>query len=133
MNIHTIALVAAVVSGALGQLFMKQAMQSLGSPDADWSVALISQQYSGIAYLTTGITLYLGSVFLWILALKKYDLSYAYPILASGYVLVYLGAALPPLSETLTTEKTLGILLILIGVSLSSQQTLAAKNISVRQ
>jgi len=122
VNQYTIALTAAIAGGALGQLFMKHAMKTLGCVNSECSLQYLMQQHSAILYLATGISLYVISIFLWIIALRKYPLNYAYPMLAAGYVIVYLCAALPPLSEALTTQKTLGVLLILIGVTLSSQQ-----------
>jgi len=122
MNNHSLALIAAVVGGALGQLFMKQGMRSLGCVDSECSIGLLLQQQSEMLFLVVGVGLYLVSFLLWIFALKKYKLSYAYPLLACGYVIVYLGAALPPLSEAMTIQKSLGVLLILAGVTLSAQQ-----------
>jgi len=122
MNVHALALISAVVSGALGQLFMKQGMTEFVCVSGQCSIASLLQQHSGMIYLFVGIGFYIVATFLWIFALKKYPLNYAYPMLACGYVIVYLGAALPPLSEALTTQKTLGVLLILAGVTLSAQQ-----------
>jgi len=123
MNTHALSLAFAVVSGAIAQLFLKQAMALLWCKEALCSFGLLLPQYDGLLFLTSGIGLYLISILLWIFALKKYQLNYAYPMLACGYVIVYLGAALPPWSESLTTQKTLGVLLVVAGVTLSAQHT----------
>ena len=53
--------------------------------------------------------------------LVRYRLSYAYPLLASSYVLVYIGAtSWPTLAEPATPQRTIGTLLILAGVALVS-------------
>jgi len=94
MNTHALALIAAVIGGSVGQLFMKMAMQEIGCLDSECIINLALQLQVGI-YLIAGIALYLVSIFMWIFALRKYPLNYAYPMLACGYIIVYLGAALP--------------------------------------
>jgi len=128
MNSHALALVAAVIGGSVGQLFMKLAMLEIACLNTGCFTQLLLQQHAGIGYLIAGIALYLISVFLWIFALRKYPLNYAYPMLACGYAIVYLGAALPPLSEALTTHKTLGVLLVITGVTLCAQHSFCVKS-----
>ena len=54
---------------------------------------------------------------LWMMALANYELSFAYPMLSTSYILVYLGAVLlPQRNETVSAAKTIGIILIVTGV-----------------
>ncbi len=124
MNSHVFALISAIAGGALGQLLMKHAMSTFSCFGTECSLSLLLQQHGGILLLGAGIFLYFLSILFWIFALKKFQLNYAYPMLSCGYIVVYLGAALPPISEPLTTQKTLGVMLILAGVTLSAQQTI---------
>ena len=49
-------------------------------------------------------------------------MSFAYPTLSLSYILVYVGAThWPLLAETATPSRTLGTLLILVGVGLVSR------------
>lgn len=50
-------------------------------------------------------------------ALAQYELSMAYPMLSTSYALVYIGAATwPRLNETISMTRTIGIILIFLGV-----------------
>lgn len=122
MNIHGFCIVVAVVVGALGQLFMKRAMLT-ECASGDCSLIGYLQNPGFLGFLSFGICLYFLSFICWIIALRKFDLSLAYPILSIGYIIVYFAAALPPFSEQLSLNKTAGILLIVAGVIISSQST----------
>ena len=65
-----------------------------------------------------GVLLVLGFV-LWILCLRRLDLSYAYPIACSSLLLVVLFSVLF-LGESFTAKMWLGTVLILLGVILLS-------------
>ena len=105
---HTIALATAIVAGAIAQLSMKAGLTNMDSllPDG---------------FLLFGLSCYALAMVAWIKALKKYDLSFAYPLLSLGYVLVYAGAFYwPGLEETITWNKTIGLSLIVLGVTISA-------------
>lgn len=96
-----------VVSGALGQLFMKAGMVT------GW------QQWQGAGWVVLGIACYGLAMLVWIYVLAHFELSVAYPLLSLGYVVVYLGAVWwPYLGESFSTSKTLGIACIMVGVLL---------------
>ena len=65
----------------------------------------------------TGALTYTSSVFFWLYALSRVDLSYAYPFLASSYVLV-VTAAWWVLGESVPLERWVGLLVIVGGVVL---------------
>ena len=78
---------------------------------------VINAPGTAIPLIILGLAAYGISMLLWMMALAKYELSFAYPILSTSYILVYLGAVLlPQLNETVSTAKTIGIILIVIGV-----------------
>ena len=94
-----------IISGALGQLAMKAGMLE------GW------QTPEGMIWVFTGIACYSLAMLVWIYVLSSFSLSFAYPLLSLGYVLVYLGAGWwPLLNEEFSVEKTLGIICIVIGV-----------------
>lgn len=118
------ALFIAVVGGALGQLLLKAGMQNL--PIGVWQAAVneLASSPETLGYLVSGISIYVLSMWAWIIALKRFDLGFAYPILALGYLVVYLGAShWQALDESTSWHKTIGLLLIVLGVALSSQQS----------
>lgn len=83
------------------------ALRQIRDPHPLWLIAL-------------GIVGYGGSLLCWLGALRTLPLHRAYPLLALSYGLVYLGAVLLPwLNEPLAWSKTLGVMLIMLGVGLS--------------
>jgi len=59
-------------------------------------------------------------VIVWILALSRVDVSIAYPMLSIGYVVNAL-AAWSLLGEALTTQRVVGIGIIIVGVVVLSR------------
>jgi uncharacterized membrane protein len=101
------ALSASIVLSALGQL----GMSAVSTPPLR----------DALFFTAAGLTAYGLSLLAWLAVLVRYRLSYAYPLLALSYVLVYAGATQwPALAEAATPQRTLGTLLILAGVVLAS-------------
>jgi undecaprenyl phosphate-alpha-L-ara4N flippase subunit ArnF len=118
-------LVASIVLSALGQLGMKAGMHNLklarAGADVAWSLASSPPLRDALLYTVAGLAAYGLSLLAWLAVLVRYRLSYAYPLLALSYVLVYLGAThWPELAEVATPQRTAGTLLILAGVGLAS-------------
>jgi undecaprenyl phosphate-alpha-L-ara4N flippase subunit ArnE len=77
--------------------------------------------HAAIFWTVVGLFAYGLSLLAWLAVLVRYRLSYAYPLLALSYVLVYVGATnWPQLAEHATPQRTAGTLLILVGVALVS-------------
>jgi len=113
----------AIVLSTFAQLFMKAGMQML--PGLEAAIAgtdmatLVSQWWPMAAWVVSGLFLYGLSMVCWFLVLAKFELSFAYPLLSLGYALVYIGAVLwPRLGETVSLSKSVGIVLIVVGVVL---------------
>ena len=108
---------------AVALLSTSQVLQKVGATrrlagartPSQWIAALFSAELlAAIACIAAGTAL-------WLAVLVRYRLSYAYPLLALSYVLVYVGAtSWPELAEPATPQRTLGTLLILAGVALVS-------------
>ena len=68
-----------------------------------------------------GIINWLPEMLLWMYVLSFLKLSRAYPLLSFAYVLVYLGAVFwPKIGESFSLEKSIGVLIIIIGVIIVS-------------
>jgi multidrug transporter EmrE-like cation transporter len=120
-----VALSASIVLSALGQLGMKAGMQNLrlarAGGELAWSLAASSPLRGALVWTVAGLCAYGLSLLAWLAVLVRYRLSYAYPLLALSYVLVYVGAtSWSQLAEPATPERTIGTLLILAGVALVS-------------
>lgn len=119
------ALSASIVLSALGQLGMKAGMQNLklarAGSEIAWSLASSPPLRDALLFTAAGLAAYGLSLLAWLAVLVRYRLSYAYPLLALSYVLVYIGATRwPELAEAATPQRTVGTLLILAGVVLAS-------------
>jgi undecaprenyl phosphate-alpha-L-ara4N flippase subunit ArnF len=108
-----------IVLSACAQLFMKVSMIQLHdtAPSGTSLFFLIIENNAILIWLVAGLACYALSMLCWLLALIKYELSFAYPFLGITYVLVYLGAVYwPQIGEQLSWQRTAGIVLILVGV-----------------
>ncbi len=86
-----------------------------------WSLAASAPLRAALLWTAAGLAAYGLSLLAWLAVLVRYRLSYAYPLLALSYVLVYIGAtSWPELAEPATPQRTIGTLLILAGVALVS-------------
>ncbi|MBT8119391.1 MAG: 4-amino-4-deoxy-L-arabinose-phospho-UDP flippase [Gammaproteobacteria bacterium] len=119
-----ILLALTIILSACAQLFMKVSMIQLqllldSITDEQSLLFIIMDNGTVVAWLFAGLCCYALSMLSWIFALIKYELSFAYPFLGITYVLVYLGAVYwQQIGEQLTLMRTMGILLILVGVVL---------------
>jgi multidrug transporter EmrE-like cation transporter len=117
-KMEVIALVLiSVLLGVLGQLSLKQGMKNVGNFEI--KDFLSSRIFKLIAekFVVIGIALYAIATLLWLVILSKAELSFAYPMLAIGYILIAIFGKLF-FGENITLIRFLGILLISIGVFL---------------
>ncbi|MBC6934636.1 MAG: multidrug resistance protein [Chloroflexi bacterium] len=112
-NLQSVGLVlASVACGAVGQLVLKAAMNGLGQlqPSLETLVAMATSPL-----LLVGIGIFGISTLLWLLALIKADLSFAYPFLSLTYIAVLIGGAVL-FHEQVTLDRVLGFAVIVTGV-----------------
>jgi undecaprenyl phosphate-alpha-L-ara4N flippase subunit ArnF len=108
-------IISSILLGSAAQLLLKIGINLL---PAELSLS-IPFPVTAALWIVSGLACYGLSLMLWMMALSRYELSFAYPMLSLSYILVYLGAmAIPQLHETFSVSKTLGILLIVLGVIL---------------
>jgi undecaprenyl phosphate-alpha-L-ara4N flippase subunit ArnF len=87
------------------------------------AVALLGapERRAALGWAVAGLAAYGVSLLCWLVVLRRYRLSHAYPLLALSYVLVYLGATQwGRLHEAPSAARTAGTLLIVCGVALVS-------------
>lgn len=96
--------------GALGQIFFKLSSSKLSFNILSW---ILNWK------LMFGLFCYGVATVLFVLTLKKIDLSIAYPIIATSYIWVALFSVVF-LKEIMTGRNWLGILFIIIGVTLAT-------------
>jgi multidrug transporter EmrE-like cation transporter len=72
------------------------------------------------AYILSGLGSYVISVAIWLLVLARVEVSYAYPFLSVGYVVVTLMGYFI-FQESLSWMRVIGISVIILGVILLSR------------
>ncbi len=119
MNKAFILIVASVMVGTVGQLCIKAAMVRLGPvafstpPEIINSGWLILRQ----PLIWVALPLYGAGFIIWAVALSRLQLSFAYPLLAIGYLINPL-AAVFFFNESISLMRGAGILIIMVGIIL---------------
>ena len=105
-----------VLLNAIAQLLLKAGAASLTGVELRASNALlIAGRLVANVPILAGLTCYVLSVVVWILALSRVEVSVAYPMLSIGYVVNAL-AAWWLFGENLSGARLAGIGIILLGV-----------------
>ncbi len=68
--------------------------------------------------VSVAIAMFISAI-AWMLAIKKYDLSYAYPFVSLTFVLVFIFSSIL-FNEPVNIHKVIGVSMITIGVLISS-------------
>lgn len=72
------------------------------------------------AYVAAGVFFHFAALLTWLYALKHVEVSYAYPFIALGFVLVMIIAHLF-MHEAITLYRLIGVGLIILGILFVSQ------------
>jgi undecaprenyl phosphate-alpha-L-ara4N flippase subunit ArnF len=123
------ALAGSIVLSTAGQLGMKAGMQELhGELSAQGQALTLAGLQGSLSWTIVGLVAYGCSMVSWLVALTRFRLSVAYPLLGLSYVCVYVAATFwPRLAEPATPLRTLGTLLILAGVTFVSYERASAE------
>ncbi len=110
-------IVGTVVFTVYGQLILKWRIGLHGSmPEALLAKLLfLFGLFSDIYILSGFAAAFIASLF-WMAAMTTFELSNAYPIITGGLVLLTSILAIAAFSESLSSNKVIGIALILLGV-----------------
>ena len=110
-------ILASVVLAVFGQLSLKRGMANVGTLSVN--DLLTSRIFSVITekFVIFGLMRYFVASGLWLVVLSREELSFAYPLIALGYVFTAILAKVL-FNESLTLVKVMGILLIVAGAYL---------------
>jgi drug/metabolite transporter (DMT)-like permease len=116
-NLQSIGLVlASVACGAVGQLVLKAGMNDIAQKLGPLQLSVNTLVSMGTSpLLLIGIAIFGVSTLLWLLALMKADLSFAYPFLSLTYIAVLVGGAIL-FHENVTLPRVIGFAVIVTGV-----------------
>ncbi|GAA4711551.1 EamA family transporter [Brevibacillus fulvus] len=118
MGKSLLLILLSVLLGAGGQVAMK------------WGTMQVKALQSGVLHqllqyllhwsVLLGLCLYALSALVWILAIAKVDLTYAYPMVACGYVVVFL-LSYWLFQEPVSWQRAIGLAVVVVGVLIISQ------------
>lgn len=121
MKLDILYIIVSVLLGALGQILLKRGMASFGSLTLSLdNLGVLLWRMATNPYVFLGLAVYVLSTIIWLIALSRVELSYAYPFAGLGYV-VMLIASWILFAENITPLRILGSLTIIIGVWLISR------------
>ena len=105
-----------ILMSSTAHLFLKKGMMihALNTVKSDGVVGLVWTEGTN-PWVVGGMFLHVSALVVWLWALSKVDISFAYPFLALGYVLVS-AMAWFWLGEELSTMRSLGMGIIIIGI-----------------
>ncbi|HET7922724.1 MAG TPA: SMR family transporter [Gammaproteobacteria bacterium] len=119
MNLVSFLLViTGVLLNAAAQLLLKAGVSRVGEIKLTFATILSAGwKLAFEPHILGGLTCYVVSVVVWILALSRVQVSIAYPMLSLGYVVTAV-AAWWLMGESLSAMRMTGIAVIIVGVYL---------------
>lgn len=117
MNLLSFSLVMlGVLLNAAAQLLLKAGTNSVGYFEfSRENILPVGWQLATEPHIMGGLTCYVVSVVVWVMALSRVEVSIAYPMLSIGYV-VNAVAAWWLFGEAVTVTRLAGIGIIIVGV-----------------
>lgn len=102
-----VLLIGSIILGAFAQILLKLGTTKTTSMEV---IKLL-----GNFYILGGLFLYGLSAVMWIFCLSKIQLSFAYPMVSLGYVIVF-GLSYWIFGETISVLRVAGLITIVLGV-----------------
>jgi drug/metabolite transporter (DMT)-like permease len=109
-----ILVLISVFLGVLGQVLLKKGVMTTGPID-EFNLGLIKIIFKPLVLL--GLLSYASSAVFWLVVLSRAELSYAYPMVALGYVFVFFFSWWY-FNDKVTPVRIIGLVFIVIGVVL---------------
>ncbi len=114
-------ILSGVLLNAFAQLLLKKGMLGIGYFEIQFQNFFpIIKKVAANLYILSGLGSYVISVAIWLLVLARVEVSYAYPFLSVGYVVVTLMGYFI-FQESLSPMRVTAIAVILVGVILLSR------------
>jgi multidrug transporter EmrE-like cation transporter len=121
MNIYIPLILLGVSLNAMAQICLKKGMVLIGH--FSFSLNNLSQILSKVIvnpFIVLGMLCYIFSISIWLLVLSRVEVSFAYPFLSIGYVMVTVMGYIF-LNENISLYRVLGIVIICFGLIIMSK------------
>lgn len=116
----TVIILLSIFMSSTAHVFLKKGMmtQSRGvkTEAALMKLWLVATDW----WVITGIFLHVIALAVWLLALERFDVTFAYPFLALGYVIVSMLAYFW-LGEQISLQRALGMIIVVFGLLVISR------------
>lgn len=114
-------LLVAIAMSTTGELLLKHGMNMVGvlHLNPEQFIPLLLKAFTNIYVLAGFALIFAGSIF-WLAVISRVDLSWAYPMLSLGYILV-VAESWMLLNEPVTPLRLAGVLVICLGVFILSR------------
>lgn len=109
-----VLILISVLLGAVGQVVMKYGTSHVATTGGEGVAGMLLKYFTNLPILA-GLACYALSAVVWIFAISKVELSYAYPMVALGYVVVF-GLSYFLLGESISVLRLAGLVVIVAGV-----------------
>ena len=118
----TLIILLSVFLSSIAHIFLKKGMLlfQVGDNFINGNFFIILLKFLSNFWLLGGVFLHICALVFWLWALTYEDISYAYPFLALGYVMVGILAWFW-LGEEIGLTKILGMIVIMIGIIIISR------------
>ncbi|MCK4539864.1 hypothetical protein KAU09_01785 [Candidatus Parcubacteria bacterium] len=119
--IKYIVFISIILTGTIGQIFLKLGVNLINEKisfsslkESTHSIIFFLQN----RWIVSAILIYAIGAFAWLYILSKFELSYAFPIMSASIFALVLLASHFILNENITTLRTVGTIIIIIGITI---------------
>ena len=114
-----VIIILSVLCSSVAQIALKKGMLQCDcsfSPQVSNIIPLVSSLVLN-PFLITGVFLHIAALFTWLYVLKHVEVSYAYPFISMGFVVVLL-LSYYLFNENINAYRIVGVFLIILGIIL---------------
>lgn len=114
-------LLLSALTASIGQVAFKKGMSLVGIIGVEYNIGFLVKIIKAIftPYVFSGLIFYALSTLLWLIALSRCSLNFAYPFTAVTFILVILLSVIV-LNEPLPTSRIIGMAVIIGGIFIVS-------------
>lgn len=114
LNLFNLSLIIiSIICSSTAQIMLKIGTNRIGNDIS--SIISFFIKAATTPQIILGVSLHVGALLFWLLALRRVDVSYAYPFISLGFVFVMFMSAIW-LRETVSLDRIIGVILILMGI-----------------
>ena len=120
MFINILIILGSIFLSSIAHVLLKKGTMNVAEIDVVNQSLLISIWVTATnPWVLLGMSLHVSALVVWMWALSRVDVSFAYPFLAVGYVIVSL-LAWQWLGEEINSMRLLGMAIIVVGITVLS-------------